>query len=92
MSDYINEDFIEFNEFIEELASIDSYMDKRIDHQIVAMQVEKITTETACQLSIEVDSDGAVSIGTIPPMYYLETSFMPVFHNIKINFELEENN
>lgn len=91
MSDYSNEDFIAFSEFVEEFTSIGNYMEANFDNQTVAMQIEKIRTETACQLHIDVDDNGEVKIGTIPPLYYVETSFMPVFHNIKINFEIEEN-
>ncbi|NMH88786.1 hypothetical protein [Flavivirga algicola] len=91
MSDYIDEDFIEFSGFLEEFTSIDQYMEANFEQQTLAMQVEKIRTETPCQLNVEVDDSGTVKIGSIPPMYYVETSFMPVFHNIKINFELVEN-
>ncbi|OEK08223.1 hypothetical protein A8C32_01805 [Flavivirga aquatica] len=92
MSDNTNEDFIDFSEFIEEFISIDTYMESHFEHQTVTLHVEKITTETPCQLHVEVDDKGEVKLGSIPPLYYVETSFMPVFHNIKINFELEENN
>ena len=90
MSNNINDDFIPLHEFVDEFISIDTYMESHFEYQTIAMQVQKITTETPCQLSIEVDENGQVQIGSIPPLYYVETSFMPVFHNIKINFELEE--
>ena len=90
MSNTINEDFIPLHEFVDEFISIDTYMESQFEHQTVAMQVEKITTETPCQLNIEVDDNGQVQVGSIPPLYYVETSFMPVFHNIKIKFEREE--
>ena len=90
MSNNINDDFIPLHEFVDEFISIDTYMESHFEYQTIAMQVQKITTETPCHLSIEVDENGQVQIGSIPPLYYVETSFMPVFHNIKINFELEE--
>ncbi len=91
MSDSMNEDFIPFSEFVEEFVAVDHYMEQNFEDRNVAMHIEKITTETPCQLHVEVDDDGKVNLGSIPPMYYVETSFMPVFHNIKINFEIEEN-
>jgi len=48
------------------------------------MQVEKIKAGFPLQMDIQVDEDGQVVLGGSPPLYYFETSVMPVFHNLKI--------
>lgn len=40
---------------------------------------------TPIELDIIVDEEGKVKIGSIPPMYRVETSFRPSFHAIRIN-------
>ena len=82
--------FIALSDFILEMATIDFYFSEHFMDQDIVLTPEKIETETPVQLSIEIDENNEVKIGAIPPMYYLETTFMPVFHSIKLNIETQE--
>lgn len=86
----MDEDFISLSKFIDNMTSLDYYMSNSYMDTEIAMQIEEVITETPCQLNIELDDNNNVKIGVIPPMYYVETSFMPVFHKIKLKIRLEE--
>ena len=87
-----DEDFIELSDFILEMSNVDFYLSEHFLDEEIVLQPKKIETQTPVQLSIEIDENNEVRIGAIPPMYYVETTFMPVFHNITLNIETKENN
>lgn len=82
-----DDDFIELNEFVLEMANVDFYLSEHYLDEEIVLQPEKVAMETPVQLVIELDENNEVKIGAIPPMYYVETTFMPIFHNIKLNIE-----
>ena len=84
------DDFIELSDFIIEMSNVDFYFSEHFMDSEIVLQPEKIETETPIQLAIEIDENNEVRIGAIPPMYYVETTFMPVFHNIKLNIVAKE--
>lgn len=90
MCDMNDEDFIEFSDFVLEMANVDFYFSEHFMENEIVLMPEKIETETPIQLSIEIDENNEVRIEAIPPMYYVETTFMPVFHKIKLNIEAKE--
>ncbi|MBC9794794.1 hypothetical protein [Sinomicrobium weinanense] len=88
--DYLDEDFMFLSRFIEDMAAVDevlqdSYMDKAM-----TMNIESMETRTPCELHIEVDENNQVRIGAIPPLYYVETTVMPVFHHITLKIVKEK--
>ncbi len=89
MSKQENEDFIGLSDFMEELTEVDYYLEDRFGDQTIASHIKQVEIESPCQMHIDVDEHGHVSIGAIPPMYYISTSFMPVFHNIKVTIETD---
>ena len=89
MGDIEDEDFIELSDFVHEMTAVDYYLTEQFKDENIALIVEQIEMETACQLAVNVNENNQVQIGVIPPMYYVETTFMPVFHNIKLNIEIE---
>jgi hypothetical protein len=50
----------------------------------VKMELEEVEIESPIQLQIIVQENGAVTLGSSPPVYYVETGVMPVFHQIKV--------
>ncbi|WP_044398256.1 hypothetical protein [Lacinutrix sp. Hel_I_90] len=84
-----DEDFIALHEFILEMANVDFYLTEHFLDEEIVLKPKKIETQTPVQLAIEIDENNEVKIGAIPPMYYVETTFMPVFHNIKLTIETE---
>lgn len=89
MSDKENKDFIELNEFMKELIKANQGVVSSYEDTMTHTLVEKATMGTPCQLNITVNDEGKVSLGCIPPLYYVETSFMPVFHQIEVSIERE---
>jgi len=91
MSTYHDEDFISLAGFMEELTQVDYYLEDQFQDQTIATQVKHVEIESPCQLDVVLDEEGKVSIGAIPPLYYLNTSFMPVFHAIKVTIDTTVN-
>ena len=52
-----------------------------------SMEIEKMSIETPVELWIRVNGEGKVEIGSIPPLYYVETTFQPSYHSITIHTE-----
>lgn len=50
----------------------------------LCMQVERASIDTPVELDVCVDENGAVSILGAPPTQHVETTYMPVFHQIEI--------
>ncbi|MBS3913270.1 MAG: hypothetical protein KG003_02135 [Bacteroidetes bacterium] len=53
--------------------------------QGIKSNIEEITMETPVELDII--NDGGVHIGLVSPLYRLEVTQMPVFHQCKITFQ-----
>ena len=53
----------------------------------VLMGISSISIDMPVQLDVVMDENGQVHLGTTPPLYHLETSFMPVFHQLWFTFE-----
>lgn len=86
-----DDDFIEFNEFILEMANVDFYLTEHFMDEEIILKPKQVHTETPVQLIVEVDENDEVRIGAIPPMYYVETTIMPVFHAVKLTIDTKDN-
>jgi hypothetical protein len=81
----IDEAMMTIEEMVNELLEpIETIVD---DDNGVSMGIEKIEIDMPVQLDVVVDENGKVQIGTTPPLYKIETSFMPVFHQLRFSFE-----
>lgn len=81
----LEETFLRFGELLEEMSNVDGIVDdKKLG---IAMQMEEATLGIPVQLDILVSDDGQVEIGGTPPLHYTETSFDPVFHQLKITLK-----
>lgn len=56
----------------------------RDDEAGVSMQISRCVMETPIELELVRDEQGRLAIGTTPPLYRLDTSFQPVFHQIRM--------
>jgi hypothetical protein len=54
----------------------------------VRLYVQRCRIESPVELSILVDPDGSVQIGSTPPLYYVDTSFRPSYHHLSFAAEL----
>jgi hypothetical protein len=50
----------------------------------MGMRMERAAIDTPIELDVLVDEDGAVSIVGAPPTQHIETTYMPVFHQIDV--------
>lgn len=55
----------------------------------IKMQISEIMIDSPVQLDIVTGENGEMVIGSSPPLYYLETGIMPVFHNISCRIVAE---
>jgi hypothetical protein len=49
-----------------------------------ATDLVALTIETPIELEITADDDGDVTIASAPPTQQIETTFMPVFHHMRV--------
>ena len=85
-----DDDFIELSEFVLEMAEVDFYISEHFLDQEITLRPEKVERGTPDQLIVEIVETHEVRIGASPRMYYVETTFLPFFHNIKLNREILE--
>ena len=81
----IIDDYMSFSEMLEELTNLEGSVQGKFEDQSIFMELESAEMELPVEIDISVDESGKVTIGGTPPIYYVETSFMPVFHQLKIN-------
>lgn len=55
---------------------------------ISSMSIESLKIEMPFELDVRIDANGRLVLGGSPPTQQLETSFMPVFHKMKVNIEV----
>lgn len=84
----IDEAMLEMAEFVSQMTDVEGYM---FDAEMsTALRVEKLKMSMPMQLDIHVSEDGSVILGGSPPLYYTETTFSPVFHQLTINIVAEK--
>lgn len=85
----IDEAMLAMGAFVAQMTEIDGYLVD--DLMETAMRVEKIHMSIPIQLQLEVRDDGSVMLGSSPPLYYTETTVLPVFHQLNVNITVTEN-
>lgn len=82
----IDEAFLPLANFVEETANLEGEI--KDPAAGVAMTIETVQMSLPIEIDISVDESGKVAIGAVPPMYSLETSVLPIFHQIDLTLEL----
>lgn len=85
-----DESFIPFSEVVEELGDIEGRLLESIGMENVQMDIEKVNLGLPLQLEILVHDSGQINLGGVPPLHYVETSFTPIFHQIKLTLTVNE--
>jgi hypothetical protein len=85
----IDESMLGMGEFISQMTEVEGYL--RDDEMGTATRLERVAMEFPIQLDVHVSEDGSVVIGGSPPLYYVETTVAPVFHQFRIDITVEEN-
>jgi hypothetical protein len=53
------------------------------------MRVERAVLDLPIELDVGVDDDGVVVLATAPPTQHVETTIMPVFHQVRIEIGVD---
>ena len=85
----IDESMLEWSEFISQMTEVDGYL--RDDEMGTAMQLETVEMSMPIQLDLHVGEDGRVILSGSPPLYYVDTTILPVFHQLSIKIGVTEN-
>ena len=56
----------------------------------VGMYMERAAVDTPIEVDVLVDEDGGVTLVGAPPTQHVETTYMPVFHKIRLVVTAEE--
>lgn len=84
----IDEAMLNFAAFFVQMTEVDGYI---ADAEMqTACRIEKLELSMPVQLDLHVMDDGSVRLGGSPPLYYTETTVMPVFHQLRIHVELDK--
>jgi len=54
----------------------------------VSSVIEECSVELPVELDVTRDADGRLQIGSAPPLYYVDTTFRPSFHRLKLRARL----
>ncbi|MEO5601455.1 MAG: hypothetical protein ABIR06_11070 [Cyclobacteriaceae bacterium] len=85
---FVDEAMLEMGDFLSQMTDVDGYL---VDAEMLtALTVEKVNLSMPIQLDLHVRDDGSVLLGGSPPLYYTETTFSPVFHQLTINIIAKE--
>jgi hypothetical protein len=81
----MDEAFLPFNELLSKMSSIDGEIYDV--EEGIRLEIDHFVIETPVELYIVTGDDGKVEIGTVPPLYPVETSFQPSYHTIRFTSE-----
>jgi hypothetical protein len=85
----IDEAMLAMSEFVAQMTEVDGYL---FDEEWqVATRLEDVEMSIPIQLDLHVNDDGRVTIGGSPPLFYVDTTVMPVFHQLKVTINVNEN-
>jgi hypothetical protein len=85
---YIDEAMVPFHEHVCAMLEIEGVIES--GEAGFKMKIDAVGIESPVQLDINVDENGKVIIGSSPPLYYLSTGIMPVFHTMRFNAVIVE--
>lgn len=78
--------FLPLHQMIAEMASFPPEIAS--EEAGVRSYIDLVEIETPIELDVFRDHDGTLRIGSIPPLYRIDTTFHPWFHNIRFTAQL----
>lgn len=84
----IDEEFLPFGEIVTQLVA--STPGIRDEESGIEMSIYEIEVDTPIELNVFRNESGALQIGSIPPLYRVNTSFQPSYHQIKVRATLDD--
>lgn len=85
----MDEAFIPLQQMIERLTSFRGEI--RDDEAGVRSYVYQCSIESPVELDVFRDAKGVLRIGSVPPLYYVDTTFRPAFHKLSFTAGLLQN-
>lgn len=82
-NEWMDEELVPFAIFVDAM-SVASLASISGSEHLPSMWVERLEIELPFEMDVLVGSDGRVRLAGSPPTQYTETTFMPVFHKIKL--------
>ncbi|HVI43986.1 MAG TPA: hypothetical protein VM802_03935 [Chitinophaga sp.] len=82
----IDESFLSFRNILDKLLDIPGNS-IRDENSGMHFYIDEIEIATPVELDISVDDNGKVTIGSVPPLYRVNTSFRPSYHSITVKAE-----
>ncbi len=72
-------------------AGLDDLDADLVDEELgVRMLLEEATVDTPIELDASVDEQGRVVLASAPPTQHVETTWMPVFHRLRLRVTADE--
>jgi hypothetical protein len=84
----VDESMMSLSDMVEDL--VEPFEPEQDEHQFLSMSLQSIHLDMPVQLQVAISADGKVTLGITPPLYKIETSFEPVFHQIKFTCAVDE--
>jgi len=79
----MDESFLPFSKIIEKLTTIQGEFTD--EENGTHSYITDIEIDSPVELDVFFDKDGKLKIGTVPPLYYVDTTFRPSYHQIKFH-------
>jgi hypothetical protein len=77
----IDEAFLPFHEIIGQMLSFSGDL---VDEKAgVRSRIYECSIESPVEMDIVAEADGTVRIGSIPPLYRVDTTFRPAYHAVR---------
>jgi hypothetical protein len=74
-----------FIPFADALAEMLAFRGEIVDEEAgVRSRITQCTVELPIELDISRDESGALVLGSAPPIYYVDTSYRPSYHRIRV--------
>ena len=77
----IDNALLPFSSLIEKLTDIDGEILN--EEEGVHSHIFQYEIEMPVELEIVINDEGLMEIGSAPPLYYIDTTFRPSYHNIR---------
>jgi hypothetical protein len=84
----MDEAFLPFAEIVRQTIAVrGDFLDKEAG---VHSYICNLEVEMPVELDISQDGSGQLRIGSVPPLYYVDTTFRPSYHRLKVTASLAE--
>ena len=84
----MDEAFIPFSALLAKIAAFEGEIYDR--EEGVHSYINRFEIETPIEIDVYRDEDGKIQLGVVPPLYRVDTTIEPSYHNIRFSAEISE--